>query len=139
MLSWPWLLPATGAVLALYASLVAALVLSGRRHDARALAGFIPDCAILFRRLLSSDRVPRRSKLLLAALIGYLALPFDLIPDFIPVAGQLDDVMIVALAFRSVLRAAGPGLVRECWPGPPASLSAITQLVQTRAGRLIAR
>ena len=128
MTGWSWLLPAASAVLALYASLVLALVLAGRRHDARALAGFVPDCVVLFRRLLSGERLPRRSKLLLAALIGYLALPFDLIPDFIPVAGQLDDMIIVALALRSVLRAGGPQLVREHWPGPPASLSALTQL-----------
>jgi uncharacterized membrane protein YkvA (DUF1232 family) len=125
---WPWLLPAASAVLALYALSVAALVLAGRRHDARALAGFIPDCVVLFRRLLSAERLPRRRKLLLAASIGYLALPFDLIPDFIPVVGQLDDVIIVALVFRSVLRAGGPRLVREYWPGPPAALSAITHL-----------
>jgi uncharacterized membrane protein YkvA (DUF1232 family) len=125
---WPWLLPAASAVLAIYALFIAALVLAGRRHDARALAGFIPDCVVLFRRLLAGERLPRRSKLLLAALIGYLALPFDLIPDFIPVVGQLDDVIIVALVFRSVLRDGGPRLVREYWPGPSASLSAITHL-----------
>lgn len=53
-------------------------------------------------------RVPRRRKLLLAALIAYLAMPFDLVPNFIPVAGQLDDVNIVALVLRAVLRAGGP-------------------------------
>lgn len=125
---WPWLLPSASAVLALYALFVAALLLAGRRHDARAIAGFIPDCVVLFRRLLVGERLPRGRKLLLAASIGYLALPFDLIPDFIPVVGQLDDVIVVALVFRSVLRAGGPSLVREYWPGPAASLSAITHL-----------
>lgn len=135
MTSWTWLLPAVCVVLVLYASFLAALLLAGRRHDARAVAGFVPDCVVLFRRMLSGGRLPRRSKLLLAALIGYLALPFDLIPDFIPVVGHLDDVIIVALAFRSVLRAGGPGLVRECWPGPPASLSAITHLASGKGLR----
>jgi Protein of unknown function (DUF1232) len=51
--------------------------------------------------------VPRRKKVLLVALTGYLALPFDLVPDFIPVAGQLDDVVIVALVLRSLPAAAG--------------------------------
>jgi uncharacterized membrane protein YkvA (DUF1232 family) len=132
---WPWLLPSASAVLALYALFVAALMLAGRRHDARALAGFIPDCVVLFRRLLAGERLPRRRKLLLAASIGYLALPFDLIPDFIPVVGQLDDVIVVALVFRSVLRAGGPSLVREHWPGPPASLSAITHLASWKDRR----
>ncbi len=135
MTSWTWLVAAASVVLVLYASFVAALMLAGRRHDARALAGFIPDCVVLFRRLLSGDRVPPHSKLLLAALIGYLALPFDLIPDFIPVVGHLDDVIIVALAFRSVIRAGGPALVREHWPGPPASLSAITRLASGKGLR----
>jgi uncharacterized membrane protein YkvA (DUF1232 family) len=97
------------------------------RRRARA-GGFIPYCLILFRRLLGDDRVPRRSRLLLGALIGYLALPFDLVPDFIPVAGQLDDAIIVALVLRTVLRSGGPELLREHWPGPAASLNALMRL-----------
>lgn len=130
---WQWPLIAAGVTLAIYAAFVAALIIAGRRQDARALAGFIPDCIVLFRRLLADDRVPRRSKLLLAALIGYLAMPIDLIPDFIPVAGQLDDAIIVALVLRSVLRAGGPGLLREHWPGPPSSLNALTRLAYGKA------
>jgi uncharacterized membrane protein YkvA (DUF1232 family) len=115
------------AALAFYAAFIAALVIAGRRQQARAVTDFIPDCIVLFRRLLRDDRVPRSSKLLLAALIGYLVLPVDLVPDFIPVAGQLDDAIIVVLALRSVLRAGGPQLLRESWPGPPSSLNAISR------------
>jgi Protein of unknown function (DUF1232) len=122
------LLIAAGLALALYAAFVIALVVAGRSPDARAVAGFIPDCIVLFRRLLADDRVPRRRTLLLAALIGYLAMPVDLVPDFIPVAGQLDDAIIVALVLRSVLRAGPPELLSEHWPGPPTSLDAITRL-----------
>lgn len=128
MTSWQWLLIAAGLALAIYAACVAALVIAGRRQDARALAGFIPDCIVLFRRLLADDRVPRRRKLLLGALIGYLAMPIDLVPDFIPVAGQLDDAILVALVLRAVLRAGGPQLLDEHWPGPPSSLNAVTRL-----------
>jgi uncharacterized membrane protein YkvA (DUF1232 family) len=72
--------------------------------DARALARFVPDCVVLLTRLVRDPRVPRRSKVLVAALLPYLALPFDLIPDFIPVVGQLDDAILVAFVLRRVVR-----------------------------------
>jgi uncharacterized membrane protein YkvA (DUF1232 family) len=74
------------------------------------------------------ERVPRRRKLLLAALVGYLALPFDLIPDFIPIAGQLDDVLVVAFVLRRFLRSGGDQLVREHWPGPEQSLRLVLRI-----------
>ena len=110
---WTWSLVAVGAFLLLYAAFVLVLVVAGRRESARALAGFIPDCVVLCSRLLGDPRVPRLKKALLIALTGYLALPFDLVPDFIPVAGQLDDVVIVALVLRSLLRSGGEPIVRE--------------------------
>ena len=128
MTRWQWLLVAGGATLVLYAAFILWLLLAGRRQDARALAGFIPDCIILFQRLLGDRRVPRPRKLLLAALIAYLAMPFDLIPDFIPVAGQLDDAIIVAVVLRCVLRAGGRDLLLEHWPGPARSLNALMRL-----------
>jgi uncharacterized membrane protein YkvA (DUF1232 family) len=71
---------------------------------------------------------------LLVGLIGYLAMPIDLVPDFIPVAGQLDDAILVALVLRSLLRATGPELAREHWPGPPASLDVLLRATSS-AGR----
>jgi uncharacterized membrane protein YkvA (DUF1232 family) len=117
-----------GAVVLAYAGFVLALVLLGRRDDARALARFVPDCVVLFRRLLADGRVRRRDKLLLAALVPYLLLPFDLVPDFIPVAGQLDDAVLVALVLRRVVRGAGREVVEEHWPGPRASLTFVLRL-----------
>lgn len=125
---WTWLLVGIGAFVLLYALFVAVLLIAGRRESARALAGFIPDCVILCSRLLHDPRVPRRKKALLVALAGYLALPFDLVPDFIPIAGQLDDVVIVALVLRSLLRMGGEPLVREHWPGPQRSLALVLRL-----------
>lgn len=127
MSGWTWLAVAVGATLALYVACVVALVLAGRRMDARAAARFIPDLTILLRRLLADPRLPRRHKLLVGALIPYLAMPFDLVPDFVPVAGQLDDVIIVALVLRVLLRRR-PELLAEHWPGPAESLRILHRL-----------
>jgi uncharacterized membrane protein YkvA (DUF1232 family) len=130
-----WLIVAAACTAALYVAFVLVLLVLGRRQDARAWAGFVPDCVVLFKRLLGDRRVSRGRKLLITALVGYLALPFDLVPDFIPVAGQLDDAIIVALVLRTVLRGGGPELVREHWPGPPASLALMLRLAAPRQDR----
>jgi uncharacterized membrane protein YkvA (DUF1232 family) len=113
---------------------LAALIIAGRHGNARALAGFIPDCLLLMRRLLADPRVPRRRKLLLLGLVGYLALPFDLVPDFIPVAGQLDDVIVVGLLLRAFVRADGGELVRDHSPGPQRSLELVLRAARLRTG-----
>ncbi|HKG44958.1 MAG TPA: DUF1232 domain-containing protein [Gaiellaceae bacterium] len=128
---WSWLVVAVGAIALVWCIFVLVLLLVGRREEARALGGFVPDCVVLVSRLLADQRVPRRRKLLLAALIGYLALPFDLVPDFIPVAGQLDDVLIVALVLRRFLRAGGGELIREHWPGPERSLQLVLRAARS--------
>jgi uncharacterized membrane protein YkvA (DUF1232 family) len=130
-----WLIVFAVAAVLLYAAGVFALTALGRRSDARALAGFIPDCLVLFKRLVADPRVDRWRKGLLAAMIAYLALPFDLVPDFIPIAGQLDDAILVAVVLRSVLRGSGAGIVREHWPGPEQSLRLILRLAYVTADR----
>jgi len=133
MTRWQWILVVAGVALAAYVAFIALLLLAGRRQDARALAGFVPDCLLLFRRLLADERVSRRHKIVLVGLIAYLAMPLDLVPDFIPIAGQLDDVILVVVVLRLVLRAGGPSLLREHWPGPPASLNALLRLAYGRS------
>jgi uncharacterized membrane protein YkvA (DUF1232 family) len=122
-----------GVAVVLYASFVLALVVLGRREDARAVAGFIPDCVVLFRRLLDDRRIALRHKLLLGALVPYLLLPFDLVPDFVPVAGQLDDAILVGFVLRRVVRGAGLVLLEEHWPGPPSSLALVLRLAGASA------
>jgi uncharacterized membrane protein YkvA (DUF1232 family) len=118
-----WLLLVAAGVLVVYAGFVVTLIVAGRRPSARDLARLIPDCVVLISRLLRDPRVPVRHKLLLGALVGYLALPFDIVPDFIPVAGYLDDVLVVAFTLRAVLKGTGRELLREHWPGPASSLA----------------
>jgi uncharacterized membrane protein YkvA (DUF1232 family) len=116
--------------LALWALLIVLLVLLGRRGDARELARFIPDCIVLLKRLLGDPRIPKRAKIAIALLIPYLAMPFDLVPDFIPVAGQLDDAILVAATIAYVARRAGPEVIEELWPGSDRGLRVILALVR---------
>ena len=93
---------------------------------------FVPDCAVLFKRLLRDPRVPRRAKVALALAVPYLASPIDLIPDFIPVLGQLDDALLVAAVFGYVARTAGRDVVAELWPGSDRGLRIVLALTADR-------
>lgn len=130
------LLLAGAALLAVYLTAIAILAVTGRRTQARALAGFVPDCAVLFARLARDLDVPRRRRLVLIAVAAYLASPIDLVPDFLPVAGQADDALLVWLALRWLVRGAGPGIVRRHWPGPDASLALLLRLAGIPAQKL---
>jgi uncharacterized membrane protein YkvA (DUF1232 family) len=129
-----WLALTIGVLLSVYAALIAALVIGARQWDIRVIARMVPYCAILFKRLLADPRVPRRWKVASGFALVYLAVPFDLVPDFIPVAGQLDDAILVALVLRGLLRSAGPLLMREHWPGPAALLVPLERLVSAVPG-----
>jgi uncharacterized membrane protein YkvA (DUF1232 family) len=120
---WPWglLLFIAGV----YVLAVASLIAAGRREDARALAGFIPDCIVLVSRLARDPRISRPRRAALFLVLGYLALPIDLVPDFLPGIGQLDDAVLLGLALRLVVHAGGAEMVREAWPGPEASLTLV--------------
>ena len=104
------------------------LLLLGRRNDAREIARFLPDCILLFKRLLRDERVPLRAKVVLVLLVPYLLMPFDLVPDFIPVAGQLDDAILVAIAIAYVARSAGRDVVADLWPGSERGLRVVLSL-----------
>ena len=118
--------------IALYAVFVLGLYLAGKRTEARAISGFIPDCIIFFKNLMQDKRVSGKYKFVLALLIGYLAFPIDLVPDFIPIAGQLDDAVIVALVLRFVLKGAGPELAAKHWPGPESSLNMLLKMARVK-------
>ena len=94
----------------------------------REVGAFVPRCAVLMRRLASDPRVPRRHKWMLGGVAAYLASPIDLIPDFLPVVGHVDDALVVVLALRAIVRSAGPELVAELWPGSEQSLATVLRL-----------
>jgi uncharacterized membrane protein YkvA (DUF1232 family) len=120
---WPWELLLL--IVGLYVVGIAALIAAGRREDARALAGFIPDCVVLVSRLARDRRISRPRRAVLFGVLGYLALPIDLVPDFLPGIGQLDDAVLLGLALRLVVHGGGSELVRGAWPGPEASLTLV--------------
>jgi uncharacterized membrane protein YkvA (DUF1232 family) len=102
-----------------------------RLRTVRELALLLPQLAGLVARLAGDARVPRRVKTVLGVTAVFLASPVDLIPDFIPGLGYLDDVVLVAIVLDGLLNHVDRRLVLEHWPGDPASLE--------RLGRIAAR
>ena len=88
----------------------------------------VPDLLRLLKRLATDKTLPRGVRVRLWLLLGYLAMPIDLVPDFIPVLGYADDVVAVAIVLRSVVRAAGPETLERHWPGTPEGLRVIRTL-----------
>jgi uncharacterized membrane protein YkvA (DUF1232 family) len=113
---------------AVYVAVVAVLYLTGRRTAARELAAFLPNLLVLFKGLIRDPRVPRRSKVLLGVGVAWVVSPIDLVPEFIPVLGPLDDAVVAALILRHVLRTAGDGVIEEHWRGDPETLRRVLRL-----------
>ena len=122
------LLIAAICAVALWLLAVLALVALGRRSQARELATLIPNLVVLFRGLLGDARVPRSSKRWLWFAIVWLISPVDLIPEFVPVAGPLDDAIVAALVLRHVLRRTDRAVLVDHWRGDPSTLDAIVHL-----------
>lgn len=90
----------------------------------------LPNLAKLIARLAVSPEVPAREKAILAATLAYLAMPVDLIPDFIPVVGEIDDIYLVALVLQRLINVAGEEVVLKNWDGDPAVLSTVRQVLE---------
>jgi uncharacterized membrane protein YkvA (DUF1232 family) len=97
----------------------------------RHLAAFVPDCVTTVRRLRRDPRVPGRAKVAVVLAGLWLLSPIDLLPEFLPVIGPLDDVLVVALALRYAARQVPRGALEEAWPGDPRVLD---RLLGGRAG-----
>jgi uncharacterized membrane protein YkvA (DUF1232 family) len=87
--------------------------------QARDLARFLPDCLTMLRRLWADPRVPRRAQVALGLAALWVLSPVDLIPEFLPVIGPVDDVVVVALSVRYALRRVPEAALEEAWPGDP--------------------
>ena len=133
MPSWTWtLVGVLGGLLLCWLVLMA--VLWTARPDemrARELLRLLPDVLRLVHRLAGDRTLPRGVRVRLWLLLVYLAVPIDLVPDFVPVLGHADDAIVVALVLRSVVRRAGAAAVERHWPGTPDGLAALR-----RASRL---
>jgi uncharacterized membrane protein YkvA (DUF1232 family) len=119
-------------VAVVYAAAIGALYLLGKRTAAREVAALLPNLLMLFKGLVKDPRVPRSSKVLLVLGGLWVASPIDLIPEFIPVLGPLDDAVVAALILRHVLRTAGREVVAEHWRGDPATLDRLLRLFGSR-------
>lgn len=132
MTLWGVLVAVAGGVLVLWLALVLTLYVVGRRTGEparlREALRLLPDVLRLLRRLAADPEVPRGVRFRLIAVAAYLALPLDLVPDFIPIAGYADDVIVVALVLRSVTRRAGVEAIDRHWPGTPEGLRAVKRL-----------
>ncbi|MEV3902084.1 YkvA family protein [Mycobacterium sp. NPDC050551] len=126
---WDLAIGLAGAlVLAWLALVIALMVVRPRGGLLREALRILPDALRLIRRLAADETLPRGVRVRLALLLIYLALPFDLIPDFIPVLGYADDAIIVAAVLRSVVRRAGIDAVRAHWPGSEDGFAALVRL-----------
>jgi uncharacterized membrane protein YkvA (DUF1232 family) len=126
-----WTLPLgiVGGLVLVWAVLVAVLWLTKPdEYDLKEALRLLPDLIRLIKRLAADADTPRAVRIRLALLLAYLALPFDLIPDFVPVLGYADDAIIVALVLRSATRSAGPDALAKHWPGTPEGLTALKRL-----------
>ncbi|MGE5698266.1 MAG: YkvA family protein [Candidatus Sericytochromatia bacterium] len=88
----------------------------------------LPDLFRLIKNLAADPTLPRAIRIALVLLLAFIASPLDLIPDFIPVVGFADDVILISLVLRFVTRRAGPDAVARHWPGTPAGLSVVLRL-----------
>jgi uncharacterized membrane protein YkvA (DUF1232 family) len=126
---WDLALGLVAALVLVWLALVIGLILVRPRGALlREALRLLPDVLRLIRLLAADKTLPHGVRIRLALLLAYLAIPIDLIPDFVPVLGYADDAIIVTLVLRSVVRHAGINAVRQRWPGTPDGFTALCRL-----------
>ncbi|MFF4981356.1 YkvA family protein [Streptomyces sp. NPDC001046] len=126
---WSTALAVVGGLLLLWLLALAALAVVRPRGNLLTEAiRLLPDLLRLVHRLARDQTLPCGVRLRLWLLLGYLAMPIDLVPDFIPVLGYADDAIMVAAVLRSVVRHAGPEALARHWPGTDDGLTAVRRI-----------
>ena len=126
---WDLVLGLIAALVLVWLALVVGLIVVRPRGGLlREALRLLPDVLRLIRRLAADKTLPRGVRIRLALLLAYLAIPIDLIPDFVPVLGYADDAIIVIAVLRSVVRRAGLDAVRAHWPGSDDGFAAVARL-----------
>ncbi|HUQ55021.1 YkvA family protein [Lentzea sp.] len=130
---WDVAIGVAAALLVAWAALVVALVVVRPRGGLlREALRLLPDVLRLVRRLAADRSLPRGVRVRLWLLVVYLAMPIDLVPDFVPVLGYADDAIIVTAVLRGVVRRAGLDAVRAHWPGTDDGFEAVARLTGLR-------
>lgn len=126
---WDVAIGVGAALILAWVALIAGLAMlrprGGLLHEALRM---LPDVLRLIRRLAADKTLPAGVRMRLWVLLAYVALPFDVIPDFIPVLGYADDAVIVIAVLRSIVRRAGVRAVREHWPGSDDGFNALCRV-----------
>lgn len=100
------------------------------RKLTRDAAFLVPNLVKLLARLLRDPRVPRRSKLVVGAAMAYVVSPIDILPEFIPVVGFADDLLLAAFAVNHLVEVAGEDVVLEHWDGPRDLLELVRSVLE---------
>lgn len=126
------LLAAVGGIVLVYAAMLALLWRHAHTNPGTVKLGdalrLLPDLLRFLGRLMADGALPRWPRIMLALLLGYLASPIDLVPDFIPAIGYADDVLVVALVLRLIVRSCGRAALDRNWRGSEAGMRLIEQL-----------
>ena len=119
------------AMLLCWLALVIALAIRRPKGDLlKESLRLLPDLLRLLRRLTTNRDLPTGVRVRVALLFVYLAIPVDVIPDFIPILGYADDAIVVVLILRSVCRSVSVEELRDAWPGSDDGFAALYQLVR---------
>lgn len=132
-----WLQAVLTSLVVLAASWVVLVVLAARLPPGvmKDLARFLPACVTMMRRLRSDPNVPRRAKIAVTFAALWVISPIDLVPEFLPVIGPLDDVVVVALCLRYAARQVPPQILFDAWPGEPRLLERLLRRERRPTGQ----